>query len=211
MTQEQELITAVKKTDIERVEILIKEGVDLNCKDDDQSSYGLYWTPLHHCIFKGGSSQSKKYTDIAELLLQNGAAIEAVNYTGETPVLFAIKYFALDILELLVKSGANIYAVNNEKRNAFDVVLERYYYDQRLDEDHIGDEEDEAVKAAILKGEGESFTYMCRRIDALVKNGYDLNAGKYSAAFCTLLEIGENNLPAKTLTYLFDKGANPVE
>ncbi len=211
MNQAQELIAAIKQADLNSVEKLIKEEVNLNYKDDDQDSYGLYWTPLHHCVFKGGSSQSGKYTDMAALLLQNGAAIESVNYTGETPVLFAVKYYALDIVDLLVKSGANIYAVNNEKQNAFDVVLDRYYYDQRLDEDHIGDEEDETVKAAIQKGEGQSLTYMFKRIDALVKNGYDLNAGKYSTALCALFEIEQKKLPAKALYYLFDKGANPRE
>jgi ankyrin repeat protein len=211
MTHEQELIAAIKKADLDSVERLIKEGADLNYKDEDKTSYGFTWPLLHHCIFKGGSSQSKKYTEIAELLLQNGASIEAVNFTGETPALFAVKYFAFDILDLLVKSGANIHGINNNGQNAFDIVLDRYYYDQRLDEDHIGDEEDEAVKTAIRKGEGESLTRMLQRVDALVKNGYDLNTGEYSAAFSTLLEIAENKLPTKALLYLFDKGANPRE
>jgi ankyrin repeat protein len=208
--KEQELISAIKDGNIESIEKLINEGVNLNYKDEEKS-YGYTWTPLHHCIFRGGSSQDKSYTAIAALLLKNGADIEGVNFPGETPALFAIKYFALEIFDLLISSGANIYAVNNENRNVFDIVLDRYYNDQRLDEDHIDDEEDKAVKAAIRKGEGESLTNMFQRIDTLVKNGYDLNTGKYSAAFSTFLEVAENKMPAKALLYLFEKGANPRE
>jgi ankyrin len=211
MDRTQELITAIKSADLNNIERLIQEGANLNATDEEQSSYGIYWTPLHHCIFRGGSTQSTIYTEIAALLLQNGANIEAVNYTGETPFLFALKFYALEIADLLVTRGANVRAENNDHRNAFDVVLERYYYDQQLDEDHIDDAETTAEKKAIRNGEGESLTYLFKRIDSMVRNGYDLNEGRFSAAFCALLEVTENKLPAKAFLYLFDKGANPRE
>lgn len=143
------------------------------------------------------------------MLIENGADIEAVNHTGETPALFAIKYFSPDIFELLIQKGADINAKNKKGYNQYDIVLDRYYYDQELDLDHIGDETDKKVKAAIKKGEGPALSYMFERIDALVKNGYNLDAGKYSAPLCALFEIEKKKLPAKALFYLFDKGAAP--
>jgi ankyrin repeat protein len=211
MTREQELIAAIKQANLNNVEKLIKEGADLNYKDDDKNSYGYHWPFLHHCIFKASSRPEEVYTTITALLLENGADMEGVNFTGETPAMFAIKYFAPGIFELLIQKGANINAVNNQGDNLFDIVLDRYYYEQQLDMDHINDEEDEMVKDAILKGEGESLIRMFKRIDALVKNGYDLNSGKYPAAVCALFDIEGKKLPAKALYYLFDKGANPRE
>ena len=209
MTKEQDLITAIKAGDLTSVEKLIKEGADLNYKDEDQNSYGYTWPLLHHCIFTASSRLNEVYTTIAALLLDNGADIEAVNFSGETPALFAIKYFVPGIFDLLIQKGANINAINNQQYNLFDIVLDRYYYDQELDMDHIDEETDKKVKAAIKKGEGTSLTCMFKRIDALVKNGYDLNDGKYSTALCALFEIKKKKLPAKALYYLFDKGANP--
>jgi ankyrin repeat protein len=211
MTHEQELIAAIKEADLHAVERLIKEGANINYIDEDQTSYGFTWPLLHHCIFKANSSGNEVYTKMAALLLKKGAKKEAVNFAGETPALFAIKYFAPDIFDLLIQKGCKINAVNNKKQNLFDIVLDRYQHDQQLDMEHIDDEEDKAVKAAIRKGEGQSLTDMFKRIDALVKNRYDLQAGKYSAALCTIFEILQKKLPAKALYYLFDKGADPRE
>jgi hypothetical protein len=211
MSKEKELLVAIKAGDLNVVEKLIKEGANIHHTDDDEGSYGFTWPLLHHCIFKASSYLKKEYTEIAARLLEHGADIEAVNFTQETPALFAIKYFAPDIFDLLIQKGANIHAVNKQGYNAYDIILDRYYYDQQLDLDHIGDEDDKATKAAIRKGEGPSLTYMFARIDAIVKNGYDLQAGKYSAALCALLEIERTEFPAKGLYYLFDKGADPRE
>jgi hypothetical protein len=42
MTREQELIVAIKEADLKNVERLIKEGADLNYKDEEQS-YSYTW------------------------------------------------------------------------------------------------------------------------------------------------------------------------
>lgn len=210
MKREQELIAAIKEADLKNVERLIKEGADLNYKDEEKS-YSYTWPLLHHCIFKANSYPNEAYTTIAALLLQNGADIEAVDFAGETPAMFAIKYLAPDIFDLLIQKGANINPLTTKGYTMIDMVLDRYRHDQQLDLEHIADEKNKAVKAAIKKGEGESLTAMFKRIDALVKNGYDLQAGKFSAAVCAIYEIEKNKLPAKALYYLFDKGADPRE
>jgi ankyrin repeat protein len=206
--KEQELINSVKTANLLELEALIKEGVDLNITDKDKKSIGYSWTLLHYCIFRGGTSQNKKYNEVAELLLKNGCKKNILNNNNENSVEFAIKFFALDILDLLIKNGAKI---NETENNIYDIILNRYYADQELDENHIEDIESDEEKELINKGEGEALQRMFQRIDIVVKNGYDLNKAKFSAAFCTILEIKSNQLPAKVLLYLFEKGANPLE
>jgi Ankyrin repeats (3 copies)/Ankyrin repeat len=206
--KEQEIINAVKTANILEVETLIKEGTNLNFTDDFSSGIGYGWTPLHYCIFRGGTSQNKIYNEIAELLLKNGAKNNILNLDNENSVEFAIKFFAPDILDILILNGANIYGTENE---VFDIILNAYYKEEELDKNHIDEIEGEVEKAAIEIGEGESLQRMFQRIDMVVKNGFDLNHGEYSAAFCTLLEIEANNLPAIVLLHLFENGANPLQ
>jgi hypothetical protein len=207
-SKEKQLFQAINLKDITGVKKLLEEGVDINTKDDS----GFAWTPLQHCIFKGGFySEDGICIEIAKLLIENGADVQGLSATEAPPVLFAVKYFALDFLGLLLANGGNLYACNSQNHNVFDIILDRYYRDQRLDEDHIDDVEDEEVKEAIRNGEDESLRRFFERVEAIVKHGYDLNTGKYSAAYCTISEIDANKFPAKSLPFLFDKGANPQE
>lgn len=207
-SKEKQLFQAINLKDITGVKKLLEEGVDINTKEDD----GFAWTPLQHCIFKGALyPEDDRCIEIAKLLIENGADVQGLSATEAPPVLFAVKYFALDFLGLLLTNGGNLYACNSQNLNVFDVILDRYYRDQQLDEDHIDDEKDEGIKGAIKNGEDESLRRFFERIEAIVKHGYDLNAGEYSTAYCTILEINENKFPAKSLPFLFDKGANPQE
>src|ERR1044072_1164762 len=144
-----ELIQAVLKNDQAGVEQLINQGADVNYKDD--TPHYKDWTPLHHCIFKAGPYPGK-WVDTARLLLEHGADLEAADGYGNTPALFAIKFYALDILSLLIQNGANLHAVNLTNQTAVDIILYKYFDEQRLDEDHINDEEEEQQQA-IQRGE----------------------------------------------------------
>jgi len=203
-----ELIQAIRTNNQTGVEQLIKEGAAINYKDETPEYKD--WTPLHHCIFKAGPYPGK-WVDTARLLLAHGADPEAADGYGNTPALFAIKYYAFDIFNLLVQKGVDLYAVNKQGLNALDIIFNSYYRERQLDEDHINDEEDEEQREAILRGEGEALKRLFVRLDTIIKNGYDVNAGKYSAAFCTVCEITDNNLPAKVLPWLFENGANALE
>lgn len=59
-----------------KVESLIKAGANVNSKD------ACYGSPLHHAA---GAGEDK----IAELLLQNGSDVDALNNLGDTPILVA--------------------------------------------------------------------------------------------------------------------------
>ena len=64
------LVQYVESGDTEGVKSLIKEGVDVNSKDEDG------WTPLHLAAYSG-----KK--DVAKLLLDKGAEVTATITDGD--------------------------------------------------------------------------------------------------------------------------------
>lgn len=226
-----ELIIAIQKKDIKKVKTLINQGVDVNFKDKDLTFKD--WTPLHHCIFRSGYYSKftsvaeltlnnrekfeiedyKELVPIAELLINNGANIEAGDRRGYTPIFSAINFFAFDMLYLLVCNGGDMYTVTNnkEKLKIFDIIFSRYSFEQQMDEDRIENKEKEKDREAIRKGEGESLNRAYARIDAILKNGYDINLGEYTVIENAVFEVGYNRFPYKVLAYLFDKGANPLQ
>ncbi len=201
-----ELIQSILKKDFENIKTRLEQGADINYKDKDEIFED--WTPLHHSVF--GSGFDNEFVEISKFLVDKGAGIEALDYKGDTPIFLAIEVFSLNVLDYLVQNGGNINVKNKDNKDIFDIIIDRYYYDQRLDEEHI-DEELEENKIAINKGEGEALSRMFLRIDAILKNGFDINSGEYSGAFRIIFEIGENKIPSKVLGYLFNKNANVLE
>ena len=58
------------------------------------------FTPLHWAAGTGA-------TEIAEILILNGANVNGVNKVGNTPLIVAEQRGAKDIMELLIKHGAH--------------------------------------------------------------------------------------------------------
>uniref|UniRef100_A0A6C0I4W4 Uncharacterized protein n=1 Tax=viral metagenome TaxID=1070528 RepID=A0A6C0I4W4_9ZZZZ len=90
------MIRAIENNDMEGVEALLYEGVDVNSKisnDDDMSI-------LHFACSKGGR------TDIAELLINNGADVNNRTKDGSTPLMLTCKIGNLSTYNMLKKKGA---------------------------------------------------------------------------------------------------------
>lgn len=64
------------------------------------------WTPLHHACYKG-------HLDIAELLVEAGAAVDALSIGNATPLMRAIEISRLDIVYFLITAGADIQITNS--------------------------------------------------------------------------------------------------
>jgi hypothetical protein len=78
--------------------LLSIRNINVNVKDDWNGS-----TPLHYTALNG-------LIEIARLLLQNGAEVNAKDSDGETPLHLAAFQGHVDILHLLVENGADLEA-----------------------------------------------------------------------------------------------------
>jgi ankyrin repeat protein len=91
---------AAKTGDLAGVKAELDKGVDAN--EVDQGFYNL--TPLHWAFSKG----------VAELLISEGADVNAITLEGSTPLHFAAFWGRKEIAELLIDNGANLNVINNE-------------------------------------------------------------------------------------------------
>lgn len=88
-------------TDI--IGLLIDSGLEVNAVDDDRS------TPLHWAAMKGGKKAA------VELLLAQGAAHDARNKLGESPMHLAAGKGWAEVIGALLDRGADVNAVDDDK------------------------------------------------------------------------------------------------
>jgi len=86
---------AADEGNIEAVKQYLDGGVDVNVKD---IRFG--WTPLHRAAT----------TEIAELLIAEGADVNAKDEWGDTPLHRAAQYGRKEVAELLIDNGADVNA-----------------------------------------------------------------------------------------------------
>ena len=91
---------AAKNNDLAGVQAELDKGVDVNVVD--LSFYNL--TPLHWVISKR----------VAELLISEGADVNAITLEGSTPLHFAAWNGYKEIAEILIDNGADLNVINNE-------------------------------------------------------------------------------------------------
>ena len=102
---------AVMSESEELIKFLIKNGADVNAKNDE----GI--TPLHIVL----------YPEIAQILIAHGAVINAVSKNGDTPlhVMAAEGDQTLDVVELLLENGADKSIKDKQGKTAFDIAKSR--------------------------------------------------------------------------------------
>jgi ankyrin repeat protein len=83
-----------KEGDIQKVNLLIAQGADVNIIDEN----GL--TPLHCAADQG-------HKKVVELLILKGANVNAVTPHGYTPLGMAAAAGHKDVMELLIKQGGH--------------------------------------------------------------------------------------------------------
>ena len=82
---------------IKEIEQLIKDGVDVNSKDDDGNT-GLHWAASFGLV------------EMANLLLSNGADTNLRNKDGNTPLHWAAGEGNTEVVKILISNGANVNA-----------------------------------------------------------------------------------------------------
>lgn len=99
------------------VELLIKRGLNVNEKKADDG-----WTALMDAC-------SNADTNVINILIKNGADINAKMTTGWTPLLIAANNNRKDNVELLIKKKALVNEKNIDRKNALDIATEKGYVD----------------------------------------------------------------------------------
>lgn len=95
------LLQAVSLSDSDLIELLLKNGADVNCK----FKVGNKITTAMHCA----AGQGDYY--LMPLLIQYGASVNSLNKKLQTPLHVAVKYTKTNILqtiEFLIKKGAGL-------------------------------------------------------------------------------------------------------
>ncbi|XP_060089031.1 2-5A-dependent ribonuclease [Heteronotia binoei] len=210
-----QLSNAVQDGSIERVQQLLEEGVDINCK----MAYG--WTPLHSAV------QGDK-VELVHFLLDQGADPCAKKDNGATPFIVAGITGNVMLLELFLSKGSKI---NEHDDNGFTAFMEaawygkeealRFLHDRGADVNlrRIVDEE----KRALNKGGATALMDAARRshfgiVKALVDEmGADVNTcdNRDRNAFVHALSVTKDEpwsaAKGEVAFFLLEKGADTTK
>lgn len=92
---------AVRRNNIKMLQLLFSKKADPNRKGDGGLSPIMIW-----------SQRNQKKTAVGELLLQNGAAINARDNTGRTALMIAVQANAVNTVTFLLDNGARLDAAD---------------------------------------------------------------------------------------------------
>ncbi len=196
------LQTFVESGDIEAMRSLIADGVEVNAK---MKSYWLgdEVTPLHIATGRGDR-------DMAELLLSNGADVNAQNADGYTPLHLAVELGRDEIARLLIEKGADVNAKDRggDSPLYMAVVTGDNYMAQLLI--------DAGANAEMKNWHGQSllhvaisplgYQHSADLIAPLIAAGADIDAVTPSG--CTALHYAARNGDVRTVGLLLAYGAN---
>ncbi|WP_281508854.1 ankyrin repeat domain-containing protein [Wolbachia endosymbiont (group B) of Pandemis cinnamomeana] len=109
------LMNSSKGENIQQITELIEAGANINAVTTVQKE-----TPLHIAVRYG-------HKEVAELLLDRGANVNAVDNLDMTPLHFALKYNREELVRLLLDRGANVNAVDKKGRTPLSIVASDDY------------------------------------------------------------------------------------
>lgn len=108
---------AIGNGDKEMVKFLIEHGADIFSQD------GVFGAPLHQaCLYSNNPAEVMK--EIALLLINSGADLEARDYRGSTPLNLVLENNGdIELAKLFIERGANVNSKNNEGNTPLQFVL----------------------------------------------------------------------------------------
>jgi ankyrin repeat protein len=103
-----ELLIACEEGRLTSVQVLLKEGADVNATDPDYGGSCLHWASYYG------------HRRVAELLIEKGADVHARNKDGRTPLMLAAGRGQARTVKLLIAYGADVRAEGNDGKSALD-------------------------------------------------------------------------------------------
>ncbi len=105
---------------------LVEAGANVNALIGDKNMTPLMIAAIHHKSKDREKNiiEGTEPIDIAKLLLEHGAKIDAQTTHGETPVMFAAAHDNSPIIAFLVENGADLLIKSNSGETALDVAKE---------------------------------------------------------------------------------------
>eukprot|EP00066_Takifugu_rubripes_P020787 XP_011610053.1 PREDICTED: ankyrin repeat and EF-hand domain-containing protein 1-like [Takifugu rubripes] len=113
----------VRNEDVQSLDLALKQGIPVDIQVDVSKPDQFIWTPLHHAACAG-------HVEIVELLLEAGAAVDALALNGATPLMRAIQSSRPSCVDVLLKSGADVNVVNKTGQTCMDIA--KSYADARV-------------------------------------------------------------------------------
>src|SRR5579871_491466 len=97
---EPELTMAIRHRNVQRVQILLSEGVDVNERDEGEEQ-----TPLMRAVQVGDMT-------LVKMLIAHGADVRAQDDAGNTALMFAAQRGDYQIVQVLLENGADMSSRN---------------------------------------------------------------------------------------------------
>ena len=107
--------------DVTMVKTLIEAGANVNLCDQ----YG--WSALTKAVYN--AELKKGFADVAQVLINAGANIEAPISFGIRPLMLAAGYGETAVVEVLLRAGADVLARNDGGFTALMMVKQKHYVD----------------------------------------------------------------------------------
>ena len=102
-----ELIRATRNGDLDKVKLLVKNGININYQP-----YNTDESALMRAV------AGNQHPEIAKFLIKAGADLNLQDEVGDTALMYASNAGSTDMVKLLLKGGADINILNGAKNNA---------------------------------------------------------------------------------------------
>jgi hypothetical protein len=115
------LYCAAYAGDLEMVQLLLDYKADINARGPGD------WTPIH-IVSAGTNNPNTPYNgphllpNVARLLLEHGADVDALTDDGLTPLHMAVESGRVEVARVLLEHGANVGAEDNEGKTPFQIA-----------------------------------------------------------------------------------------
>ena len=124
--KDEKLIKAVKAGKVEQVRKLLNEGANPNAYGDKEAHSGTPWGGQTALVYA-------KNLEIAQMLLDAGADVNAMDQNGWTPLMWAYTPKELEKVKWLIKHGANVNHILASGHTPLTLAIHSDYYWERVE------------------------------------------------------------------------------